>query len=106
METGLSGKTVIVTSATANIGRSIALAFTGEGANVLGVGRDQEADGRLERLAVGTGEIRFLSDDMLAPDAPAKIHAAARKLGSVKVLINNVGGNVGAGFFVDSHPTS
>jgi NAD(P)-dependent dehydrogenase (short-subunit alcohol dehydrogenase family) len=35
MELRLSAKTVIVTVATANIGRAIALAFAGEGANVI-----------------------------------------------------------------------
>ena len=40
MKTGLTGKIVIVTGATANIGRAIALGFAAEGAQVLGVGRD------------------------------------------------------------------
>ena len=45
MDTGLTGRTVVVTGATANIGRGIALAFAGEGAAIAVVGRD-EAQGR------------------------------------------------------------
>ena len=40
MQTGLAGKVVIVTAATANIGRGIALSFAAEGARVVIVGRD------------------------------------------------------------------
>ena len=40
MQTGLAGKVVIVTAATANIGRGIALAFAAEGARVVIIGRD------------------------------------------------------------------
>ncbi len=40
MQTGLAGKVVIVTAATANIGRGIALAFAAEGARVVITGRD------------------------------------------------------------------
>ncbi len=39
MQTGLAGK--VVTAATANIGRGIALAFAAEGARVVITGRDQ-----------------------------------------------------------------
>lgn len=39
MDTGISGKVVIVTGATANIGRAIVLAFAAEGARVAISGR-------------------------------------------------------------------
>jgi NAD(P)-dependent dehydrogenase (short-subunit alcohol dehydrogenase family) len=39
VQTGLADKVVIVTAATANIGRGIALAFAAEGARVVIVGR-------------------------------------------------------------------
>jgi len=39
VQTGLAGKVVIVTGATANIGRGIALAFAAEGARVVIVAR-------------------------------------------------------------------
>ena len=47
METGLAGRTVIVTGANANIGRGVALAFAAEGANVVIVGRDEAQGARV-----------------------------------------------------------
>ena len=47
METGLAGRTVVVTGATANIGRGIAIAFAAEGTHVVVVGRDEVAGARV-----------------------------------------------------------
>ncbi len=106
MDTGLSEKTVIITGATANIGRAIALGFAGEGARIIAVGRDEEAGKRLISAALegGAAAALFVREDMLDKTAPARILATAQTLGPVDVLVNNVGGNVGAGFFVDSDP--
>ncbi len=108
METGLSGKLVIVTGATANIGRSIALDFANEGAKLVGVGRDEEAGARLvaDCLAHGASEAIFVKADMLDPASPSRILAEAEKRGNVDVLVNNVGGNVAGGLFADSDPAS
>jgi 2-hydroxycyclohexanecarboxyl-CoA dehydrogenase len=100
MDLGLSDKTVIVTGATANIGRAISLAFAAEGARVIAVGRDQSAGAKLVEL-MGGGV--FVAADMLDTNAPKHIVETA---GKVDVLVNNVGGNVGAGFFADSDPES
>ena len=43
MDLGLRGKVAIVTAATANIGRGIALELASEGAIVVAVGRDADA---------------------------------------------------------------
>ncbi len=108
MDTGLAGKIVIVTGATANIGRAIALDFAAEGAKLVAVGRDEEAGARVAQTALerGAQAAVFVKADMLDATAPARILAAAAALGPVHVLVNNVGGNVGAGFFVDSSPAS
>lgn len=106
MDTGLSGKTVIVTGATANIGRAIALGFAAEGARLVAVGRDCDAGERVvtEALAAGAEQAVFVARDLLDPGTPASILEAASALGPVAVLVNNVGGNVGAGLFVESDP--
>ncbi len=108
MDTGLAGKTVIITGATANIGRAIALDFAAEGAKLILVGRDAEAGARVVALAKerGAQAAEFVAADMTDPDAPARILTAAEVLGPVDVLVNNVGGNVGMGVFADSDPAT
>jgi NAD(P)-dependent dehydrogenase (short-subunit alcohol dehydrogenase family) len=107
MDLGLAGKRVIVTGATANIGRAIALDFAAEGARLIAVGRDTEAGARVmeQALARGAASAIFVAADMLDPASPAKILAAAPH-GGIDILVNNVGGNVGAGFFAESDPAS
>lgn len=106
MNLDLAGKTAIITGATANIGRAIALEFAQEGAQIVLSGRDEAAGARLVTLAKerGARDAVFVAGDMLDPATPALLLAAAERRGTVDVLINNVGGNVGAGFFVDSDP--
>jgi 2-hydroxycyclohexanecarboxyl-CoA dehydrogenase len=108
MDIGVAGKVVIVTGATANIGRAIALDFANEGAKIVAVGRDAEAGARVveQAFARGAAAAIFVAADMLDPASPARILQAAQPLGPVAVLVNNVGGNVGAGFFADSDPAT
>ena len=103
MNLDLSGKVAIVTGATANIGRAIALVLAEEGMIVVAVGRDADAGARLAAQAPG---VVFVAADMLDPASPAHVLREAERLGPVAVLVNNVGGNVGAGFFSDSDPAS
>jgi NAD(P)-dependent dehydrogenase (short-subunit alcohol dehydrogenase family) len=106
VDLGLKGKVAIVTAATANIGRGIALELAAEGAKVVIVGRDAEAGARTVDTAKerGATDAVFVAADLLDKASPARILAAAEKLGPVDVLVNNVGGNVDQGFFVDSDP--
>jgi len=69
MELDLSGKLVVVTGATANIGRAITLEFAREGADLVLVGRDEEAGAALvrESLSSGAGRVEFVAADMLNP---------------------------------------
>ncbi len=106
MDLGLSGKVAIVTGATANIGRAIALDLATEGAKLVAVGRDEAAGAKLIELAKerGATDAIFVKADLLDIQAPAKILAAAEALGPVEVLVNNVGGNAAAGHFAQSDP--
>lgn len=106
MDLGLKGKVVVVTGATANIGRGISLELANEGVRLVAVGRDEEAGAKLVAAAKARGaeDAIFVATDLLNKAAPAHILTEARKLGPVAVLVNNVGGNVDQGFFVDSDP--
>ena len=106
MDLGLAGKVVVVTGATANIGRAIALEFAAEGAVLVAVGRDAEAGNRLVELAKerGAADAIFVVADLLDPASPARIIAAASTFGPIDVLVNNIGGNVGQGLFAGSDP--
>jgi 2-hydroxycyclohexanecarboxyl-CoA dehydrogenase len=108
MDLGVADKVVIVTGATANIGRAIALDFAAEGAKVVAVGRDADAGARVitQALERGGHAAVFVQADLLDPVSPARIRDAAERLGPIAILVNSVGGNVGAGFFVDSDPAS
>lgn len=106
MDLGLAGKVAVVTGATANIGRGIALELAAEGAALVAVGRDEEAGARLiaDAKSKGAVDAAFVAADMLDPASPQRILAEAEKLGPVEVLVNNIGGNVDQGLFVDSDP--
>ncbi len=108
MDFGLRGKIAIVTGATANIGRAIALELASEGVCLIAVGRDADAGARIVALARerGAQDAVFVAADMLDPTSPARILAAAEKFGPVDVLVNGVGGNVDQGFFADSDPAT
>jgi 3-oxoacyl-[acyl-carrier protein] reductase len=104
---GLDGKIAIVTGATSNIGRAIALELAAEGVCLVAVGRDAEAGAALVAQAreSGASDAIFVAADLLDPAAPARIVAEAGKLGQLDILVNGVGGNVDQGLFADSDPT-
>ncbi|MDE2300983.1 MAG: SDR family oxidoreductase [Sphingomonadales bacterium] len=107
MDFGLAGKLAIVTGATANIGRAIALDLAAEQARLVLVGRDSAAGARVVALAQerGAQAAVFVAADLTDPAAPERVLAAAETLGPVDVLVNNVGGNVApSGFFAESDP--
>lgn len=107
MEMGLEGKVAVVTGATANIGRAIALGLAAEGAKVLAIGRDREAGERVVRDALERGAqgARFLAVDLKDQDCGERIaDECMSAFGSIDILVNNVGGNAAMGLFADSDP--
>lgn len=106
MDLKLNNKVAIVTGATANIGRAIALELAAEGVQLVAVGRDANAGHKLvsQALERGASAAVFVAADLLDPGAPATILAAAEQFGPVDVLVNGVGGNVDQGFFANSNP--
>ncbi len=92
MDLGISGKTALVTGASAGIGRSIAKSLAAEGVRLAVVARRREL---LETLQSEIGaKLVIITCDFMQEDAPAKIAAAALAgLGTVEILVNNAGGS-------------
>ena len=90
MDLGLSGKACVVTGSTGGIGREAARLLAAEGARVVTCGRSE---------APGVGEALHVVTDLREPAAPeALVEEAVAALGSLDVLVNNVGHAVQARF--------
>ena len=92
MDLGLTGRTALVTGASAGIGRGIALALAAEGARLAVTARRRE---RLESLAREAGaQMTIIECDFMRQDAPQRIaQDALQGLGAVDILVNNAGGS-------------
>jgi NAD(P)-dependent dehydrogenase (short-subunit alcohol dehydrogenase family) len=95
MSSRLTGRTALVTGATSNIGRAIAIAFAREGARVAVTGRDHErGDAVIDQIRSGGGIAEFLAVDLDGSRAAAE-HlaetATAALGGPIDVLVNNAG---------------
>ena len=65
MQKRLEGKTALVTGATSNIGRAIAIAFGREGAHVVVAGRNVERGAEVvERIHAGGARAEFVAADL------------------------------------------
>lgn len=88
----LSGRTALITGASRNIGRAIALAFAAEGADLAlntRVNRD-ELDGVAEECRrAGARVLPVLGDIADAKDVQRMVESAYAELGSVDVLVCN-----------------
>jgi NAD(P)-dependent dehydrogenase (short-subunit alcohol dehydrogenase family) len=97
----LDGKTALVTGATSNIGRAIAVAFAAEGAHVVASGRSAERGAEvLEQIRAAGGRADFVAADLDGSAAASRQLAeqATRTLGGrIDVLVNNAGIYPGAG---------
>lgn len=94
MDLYLKGKTAVVTGASQGMGRAITKELAMEGVKVLAVARNEELlISLIEEITEAGGVVPVtLVQDLVAPDAPQKIAAAAlAKLDHVDLLINNAG---------------
>jgi 3-oxoacyl-[acyl-carrier protein] reductase len=83
MDLGLRDRTCLVTGSTAGIGLAIARLLVEEGARVVTCGR---------RAAPHVGEELHVEADLAQPGEPERVVAAAeRSIGTVEILVNNVG---------------
>lgn len=94
MELGLKGKRVVVAGGSRGIGRSIALAFAGEGGDVSICARSEgalrETEAELKRAG---GRVHAATCD-LGDGAAVRgyVEAAAMALGGIDILVNNASG--------------
>ena len=82
------GKTVVITGAGAGVGRSLAIGFCADGAEVIGLGRSRDT---LEEAASRCdGRMRFVVGDVSREsDVDALFAEATRLSGRVDILVNN-----------------
>ncbi len=96
MDLLISGKTALVTGASAGIGRGIALALGAERVRLAITARraDRLEEVAREIVARGGHAPVVIEADFMREDAPQKIaDAALARLGSVDILVNNAGGS-------------
>ncbi|PYM96673.1 MAG: 2-deoxy-D-gluconate 3-dehydrogenase [Candidatus Rokuibacteriota bacterium] len=89
----LAGKVAVVTGASRGLGRAIAVALAGAGANVVLAGRSTTALEQTARLAAGSGgRTLVVSTDVASYAAVERlIERALRELGRLDILVNNSG---------------
>ncbi len=92
MDLQLSGKTALVTGASAGIGRAIAKALAAEGVRLAVVARRRALLDTLQDEIGAT--LVIIECDLMAEDAARRIaQAALAGLGNVDILVNNAGGS-------------
>ncbi|MGI9030406.1 MAG: SDR family NAD(P)-dependent oxidoreductase [Ilumatobacteraceae bacterium] len=106
MQLGLDGCVAVVTGGASNIGRAISHQLAAEGAVVAILDRDDAMAGRTAgEIAGGGGTAAVYAVDLTDTDLTcAAVDAVDADLGPVAVLVNNVGWNGTAGFFLDLAP--
>jgi NAD(P)-dependent dehydrogenase (short-subunit alcohol dehydrogenase family) len=90
----LMNKTALITGATSNIGRAIAIEFAAEGAHVVASGRSAQRGAELvEEIKASGGRAEFVSMDLdgSVQACSALAAEATRLLGGIDILVNNAG---------------
>ena len=106
MDLGLSGRVAVVTGGASNIGRAISHVLAAEGAAVAILDRDVDMAKRTAaEIADAGGAATVYAVDLTDVEGTqAAMGAAGADLGPVGVLVNNVGWNGRAQFFLDLPP--
>jgi NAD(P)-dependent dehydrogenase (short-subunit alcohol dehydrogenase family) len=95
MHQRLEGKTALVTGATSNIGRAIAIAFGSEGAHVVASGRSDERGAEVvNRIRTAGGRADFITADLDgSPMASRNLASEATRAlgGRIDILVNSAG---------------
>ena len=106
MDLGLTGRVAIVTGGASNIGKAIANGFADEGARVAVFDRDEAmAQRTVAEIVEKGGEAIAYTVDLTDVEATqAATDAVEADMGPVAVLVNNVGWNGKASFFLDLTP--
>jgi NAD(P)-dependent dehydrogenase (short-subunit alcohol dehydrogenase family) len=88
MNLHLDGRVAVVTGASKGIGLAVTRTLLDEGARVAAASR-----GRSPELDALDGDLIHVPVDLMDPDAPANVVAAAvEELGGLDILVNNAGG--------------
>ena len=90
----LEGRTALVTGASRGIGRAIALALAGEGADVAinYVSNEEAAASLVEEIqTLGRRAVLARADVSDFPDTYAMAHSVLRDFGHIDILVNNAG---------------
>jgi len=91
MDLGLKNKLALVTGSTQGIGRAIAQALIDEGARVIVNGRNATAVDATVKALSASGEAHGVAADLATAAGAQKLLDAATRIGSVDILVNNVG---------------
>ncbi len=88
MDLDLDGRVAVVTGASKGIGLAVVRTLLEEGARVAATSRNRSAE--LDALS---GDLVHVPADLMDPDAPAEVIAAAvERFGGLDILVNNAGG--------------
>ena len=106
MDLGLSARVAVVTGGASNIGRAISQVLAAERATVAILDRDEDMAMRTAaEITDAGGSAAVYAVDLTDTDATkAACDAVGADLGPVDVLVNNVGWNGKAGFFLELPP--
>ncbi|WP_308377936.1 SDR family oxidoreductase [Streptomyces sp. ISL-98] len=109
LQTGLAGKTALITGASRGIGAAIAAAFADQGSNLVLTARDSEALNATTRALhdahPAAGRVLTCTADVTDTQAArACLDTAVRAFGGIDILVNNAGTRPDLGNLVDADP--